>query len=361
MTSDTETMAVVADVNATSESAFPANPTTTLAFLPRSTSKKFPFKCHEMLSYAERQGLDDVVAWLPGGKGFIIHDQDQFCKRVLRETFNHNNYKSFEKQCGNWMYKREVTEKGAKIFSHPNFLRGRKSLCQSMTSKSTRSKKSEVVAKKTSSEPKIKPETVAQETPTLEADDRSASLVAALAQAVVSQQQQSPVAAAASRLELRNRLAAVAASSPAAANALMNALQKRVAAKSAIAAAAVAAAAPPSNDLAVVLAKAAVHRSAALERLQLQQEFQRQQQALLLEQQKVEAEHQQQYEAHIQLLLAAHQKRQEQLQQQHLQKEASKQISVPAPSATTFLQEIVKDRKEQEERAAALLALRVPR
>ncbi|KAG7345149.1 HSF-type DNA-binding protein [Nitzschia inconspicua] len=360
MTSDTETMAVVADVNPTSESAFPANLTTTLAFLPRSTSKKFPFKCHEMLSYAERQGLDDVVAWLPGGKGFIIHDQDQFCKRVLRETFNHNNYKSFEKQCGNWMYKREVTEKGAKIFSHPNFLRGRKSLCQSMTSKSTRSKKSEVVAKKTSSEPKIKPETVAREISTLEADDRSATLVAALAQAVATQQQQSPVAAAASRLELRNRLAAVAASSPAAANALMNALQKRVAAKSAIAAA-VAASAPPSNDLAVVLAKAAVHRSATLERLQLQQEFQRQQQALLLEQQKVEAEHQQQYEAHIQLLLAAHQKRQEQLQQQHLQKEASKLISVPAPSATTFLQEIVKDRKEQEERAAALLALRVPR
>lgn len=82
----------------TSDGDSTATPTSTLAFLPRSTSKKFPFKCHEMLSYAEKQGLEDVVCWLPGGSGFIIHDQDKFCKAVLKECFSHSNYKSFEKQ-----------------------------------------------------------------------------------------------------------------------------------------------------------------------------------------------------------------------------------------------------------------------
>jgi hypothetical protein len=74
---------------------------TTMAFLPRSTSKKFPFKLHELLSFAERNGLENVVSWLPGGKGFMIHDNQQFCEKVLKATFHHCNYKSFEKQLNN--------------------------------------------------------------------------------------------------------------------------------------------------------------------------------------------------------------------------------------------------------------------
>ncbi|KAL3915120.1 MAG: hypothetical protein SGILL_005797, partial [Bacillariaceae sp.] len=115
----------------------PSPPTVVAAaFLPRSTSKKFPFKCHEMLSYAEKNSLEHIVSWLPGGKGFQIHDQQAFCKQVLKPTFNHSNFKSFEKQLNNWSFTKETTAgENAKAYSNPNFQRGRKSLCQSMTSK----------------------------------------------------------------------------------------------------------------------------------------------------------------------------------------------------------------------------------
>jgi hypothetical protein len=119
-----------------------------MAFLPLATSKKFPFKCHEMLQYAERQRLEDIVSWLPGGKGFRVHNHELFCKKVLKAIFNHSNYKSFEKQLNNWGFQREATCTG-KSYSNPNFVRGRKSLCQAMTSKSTRTtnKQSDAMSK----------------------------------------------------------------------------------------------------------------------------------------------------------------------------------------------------------------------
>jgi HSF-type DNA-binding len=326
---------------------------TSLAFLPRSTSKKFPFCLHAALGFAERHDLTDVAAWLPGGKAFAIFDQEKFSQTILREVFRHGNFRSFLKQTSNWGFDRSTDEKGNAIFSHELFQRGRKSLCQGMVSKSTRTKTAETAKKTVSNDLSAG---TAKALPTPGADERSAALATALAKAMgraggspAAAQAQQPVSAPSRLLELRNHLANVAASSPAAANALMVALQKRVAAKSAMAAAATNANIPSSEDLAVALAKAAVQRSAALERFQLQQEFQRQQQALLREHQKLEAQQQQQYEANLQLLLAAHQNRQQQ--------------NAPAPAApsTALLDKLVKDRKEEEERAAALLALRVPR
>jgi hypothetical protein len=94
-----------------------------------------------MLHYAEKNGLEDIVSWLPGGKGFGIHNHELFCSKVLKATFNHSNFKSFEKQLNNWNFTKESTVAGGKAYSNPNFMRGRKSLCQNMTSKSTRTKK----------------------------------------------------------------------------------------------------------------------------------------------------------------------------------------------------------------------------
>jgi hypothetical protein len=168
-------------------------------------------------------------------------------------------------------------------------------------------------------------------------------------------------------LDLQRRLAAVAASSPVAASALMNAIQKRVAAKSAMTVNAAGATTPnesalstsSSEDLAVALAKATVRRFAALERLQLEQQFQRQQRALLLEHQKLDAHHKKQYQANMQLLLAANHMRQQ--QQEALLSSSSSSNPETTSSSPTMLEKLLADRKEQEERAAALLALRLPR
>jgi hypothetical protein len=97
-----------------------------------------------MLAYAEKHGLEDVVSWLPGGKGFSVHNHPEFCKHVLKPTFAHSNFKSFEKQLNNWGFQRSVNEDGSKSYSNPSFIRGRKSLCQTMTSKSTLKKAAEV-------------------------------------------------------------------------------------------------------------------------------------------------------------------------------------------------------------------------
>jgi hypothetical protein len=53
-----------------------------------------------MLQYAEKNGMEDVVSWLPGGKGFRIHNHELFCSKVLKATFNHSNYKSCTKVTG---------------------------------------------------------------------------------------------------------------------------------------------------------------------------------------------------------------------------------------------------------------------
>jgi hypothetical protein len=352
--------------------------------------------------------LEDVVCWLPGGKSFVILDHQQFCDKVLKVTFHHCNYKSFEKQLNNWNFRRELNESGGKAYSHPNFLRGRKSLCQNMTSKSTKPKKVD----NGDSRNRIVDMTsgTVRELPLIAtpgADDRASALAEAVAKAVANAGG-SPVASGAAItappntnnynnnvlttisaapsdatnvnfLSLPSPLAAVAAaSSPVAASAaLMNALQKRVAANSAMTASTtknVAAVVPTckesilatscSEDLAVALAKATVRRFAALERMQLQQQFQRQQRALLLEQQKLEAQHRKQYQAKMQLLLAAHHQRQQQQQQQQEKLSATTSLSsatVTATPSALLLEKILADKKEQEERVAALLALRLPR
>jgi hypothetical protein len=367
--------------------------TTSLAFLPLSTSKKFPFKLHELLSFAEKRGLEDVVCWLPGGKGFVIHDHQQFCDKVLKATFRHCNYKSFEKQLNNWNFRRDLNESSGKAYSHPHFLRGRKSLCQNMTSKTTRSKKAETTRTGTCTSRIVDTTngTVTNVVSTPGADDRAKALVEAFAKAGT-KARGSPRASAAQTpqhpsnvpstnitetcgsnirlLDLQRRLAGVAATSPNAASALLNALHQHLAAKSAMTAATAATtlatttqesalAISSSEDPAVALAKATVQRFAALERLQLQQRFQHQQRALLLEQKKLEIQREKEYQANMDLLIAAHLNRQHQrLPEVSLSPSSAAMLSEPSAA---LLEKLLIDRKEQEERAAALLALRLPR
>mmetsp|Transcript_6575 Transcript_6575/g.13974 ORF Transcript_6575/g.13974 Transcript_6575/m.13974 type:complete len:507 (-) Transcript_6575:134-1654(-) len=110
-----------------------------LAFVPLAQTKKFPYKLHGMMKYAERNSMDDIVSWMPGGKAFCVHKKELFCEQVLLIAFGDSSYKSFEKQLKNWSFQCDDIEIG-KVYSNPSFMRGRKSLCIDWFSKNTKTK-----------------------------------------------------------------------------------------------------------------------------------------------------------------------------------------------------------------------------
>jgi hypothetical protein len=56
----------------------------------------FPWKLHEMLENAEKEGFDSVVSWLPGNTNvFQVHDIHAFVYTVVSRYFNQTKYKSY--------------------------------------------------------------------------------------------------------------------------------------------------------------------------------------------------------------------------------------------------------------------------
>ena len=66
----------------------------------------FAFRLHRMLDYAEKQGKQDVISWLPFGKSFRVHNQDEFIRDVSPVYFNLTQYKSFQRQLLNYGFMR---------------------------------------------------------------------------------------------------------------------------------------------------------------------------------------------------------------------------------------------------------------
>lgn len=60
----------------------------------RTVSAAFPLKLHEILSDIERDGLEDIVGWLPHGRSFKIHNQKEFVDKILPKYFMHTTKKS---------------------------------------------------------------------------------------------------------------------------------------------------------------------------------------------------------------------------------------------------------------------------
>jgi hypothetical protein len=65
----------------------------------RNMLKKFPYKLHHLLDQAERVGFEDIVSWIPSGKGFRIHRHSAFEERIMPVHFpGMTSYKSFRRQ-----------------------------------------------------------------------------------------------------------------------------------------------------------------------------------------------------------------------------------------------------------------------
>lgn len=57
---------------------------------------QFPWKLHEVLAAAAQSGQESVISWLPGGRGFKVHNKEIFCRHIMPSYFNSNKYKTFQ-------------------------------------------------------------------------------------------------------------------------------------------------------------------------------------------------------------------------------------------------------------------------
>jgi hypothetical protein len=62
-----------------------------------SSVKQFPGKLHDLLTYAERNGLDYIISWVHGGKAFMVNNQYQLLQ-ILPIFFGQTKFRSFQRQ-----------------------------------------------------------------------------------------------------------------------------------------------------------------------------------------------------------------------------------------------------------------------
>jgi len=113
-----------------------------LAQDPNLPSSKLPFawKLYEMLETVHKNDVDtDIVSWVDDGKAFKVHDLKRFVDEIVPTYFKQSKYKSFQRQLYFYGFTRE-TSSGKKghtpgSYRHPKFIRGKKTMCLSMTPK----------------------------------------------------------------------------------------------------------------------------------------------------------------------------------------------------------------------------------
>jgi hypothetical protein len=50
----------------------------------RGTEPPFPIKLHSMLEHVEKAGMASIVSWQPHGRCFVVHQQEEFVKHILK-------------------------------------------------------------------------------------------------------------------------------------------------------------------------------------------------------------------------------------------------------------------------------------
>jgi hypothetical protein len=59
--------------------------------------KQFPGKLHDLLTYAEMNGLDYIISWVHEGKAFMVHNQELLLT-ILPIFFGQTKFRSFQRQ-----------------------------------------------------------------------------------------------------------------------------------------------------------------------------------------------------------------------------------------------------------------------
>jgi len=92
----------------------------------------FPLKLHEILTQIELAGLSDIIGWLPHGRSFKIHHQQEFAALILPKYFVMTKKSSFLRQLNLYGFNRLCGGPDQGSYYHEKFLRGMKFLCKRM-------------------------------------------------------------------------------------------------------------------------------------------------------------------------------------------------------------------------------------
>jgi len=99
----------------------------------RSGSKAaFPVRLHDMMEFVEANGLESIISWELGGRGFMIHDPDKLVE-ILSLFFGQTKVTSFRRQLNMWHFERIAHGPSKGTFLHPYFVRGNRELCGLMS------------------------------------------------------------------------------------------------------------------------------------------------------------------------------------------------------------------------------------
>lgn len=105
----------------------------------KASNESFPHKLYRMLYEAEQDGKDNVVSFLPSGRGFVIHEPRKF-EEIMSRYFTTRRLASFQRQLNLYGFRRisEGKEKGG--YFHKFFIKGKRSLTKRIRRKSTASR-----------------------------------------------------------------------------------------------------------------------------------------------------------------------------------------------------------------------------
>lgn len=83
-------------------------------------SKTFPWKLHEMLQLADKEGFGCIVSWLPDCKSFKVYEPVLFVQKIMPKFFHQSKYKSFQRQLNLWGFERIVAGSGKGGYTRTN-------------------------------------------------------------------------------------------------------------------------------------------------------------------------------------------------------------------------------------------------
>ena len=89
-------------------------------------------KIHEMLEAAETEGFQNIVSWLPNGRGFKIHNKKEFEESIMPRYFK-AKIQSFMRWLRAWGFERCVQGKHRGSWYHRYFVRGIMDVLQKFT------------------------------------------------------------------------------------------------------------------------------------------------------------------------------------------------------------------------------------
>lgn len=93
----------------------------------------FPQRLMELL---DDEGNDDIIGWLPHGRGFLIYQKRRFAAELMGKYFKQSKFTSFTRKLNRWGFTRISRGPETGAYYHPYFRKGNARLCLQMTCQS---------------------------------------------------------------------------------------------------------------------------------------------------------------------------------------------------------------------------------